>query len=68
MRALRARIGLRDMWKREPTAAEVDGYTQLNLGDQMTYGQISAAFQSGDEVRQRLLPSHSAVIDRSAIF
>jgi hypothetical protein len=68
MRALRARIKLRKIQKREPAAAEVEEYSRLHFKDQMTYGQVSAAFQSGDEVHRHLLLSHNAVIDGNAIF
>lgn len=49
MRALRARIELRNIKKREPAVAEVEEYLRLHFEDQMTFKQISAAFQSGDE-------------------
>ena len=55
MRALRARIELRSIQKREPAAAEVEEYSRLHFKDQMTFKQVSAAFQSGDEVHRHLL-------------
>jgi hypothetical protein len=68
MRALRARIELRNIQKREPAAAEVEEYLQLHFKDQMTFKQVSAAFKSGDEVHRPLLLSHNAVIDGSPIL
>lgn len=70
MRTLRARITLRNIQKREPAAAEVEEYSRLHFKDQMTFRQVSAAFQSGAEVRRHLLPvlSHNAIIDGSAIL
>jgi hypothetical protein len=68
MRALRARIEIRNIQKREPVAAEVEEYSRLHFEDQVTFRQLSAAFQSGDEVHQHLLLSHNAVIDGSAIL
>lgn len=68
MRALRARIQFRNIQKREPAAAEVEEYSRLHFEDQMTFKQVSAAFQSGDEVHRHLLLSHNTVIDGSAIL
>ena len=62
MRALRARIKLRNIQKREPAAAEVEEYSRLHFEDRMTFKQVSAAFQSGDEVHRPLLLSHNAVV------
>ncbi len=52
MRAIRARIQFRNKVKREPSAFEVQAYMQDNFTDQVTYKEVSAAFQSGQEVRQ----------------
>jgi hypothetical protein len=43
---------LRNIQKREPAVAEVEEYSRLHFEDQMTFRQVSAAFQSGDEVRR----------------
>ena len=67
MRALRARIQLRNIQKRGPAAAEVEEYSRLHFEDQMTCRQVSAAFQSGDEVRRRCC-FPNAVIDGSPIL
>ncbi|KAF8492748.1 hypothetical protein F5888DRAFT_870031 [Russula emetica] len=48
-RALRARIELRNIQKREPAAAEVEEYSKLHFKDHVTFKQVSAAFKSGDE-------------------
>jgi hypothetical protein len=68
MHTLRARIEFRNIKKREPAAAEVEEYSRLHFEDQMTFKQISAAFQSGDEVHRHLLFFHNAIIDGSAIL
>jgi hypothetical protein len=68
MRALRARIELRNIQKREPAAAEIKEYSRLHFKDRMTFRQVSAAFQSGDEVRRHLLLSHNAFIDGCSIL
>ncbi len=56
MRALRARIELRNKQKCEPTAAEVGEYLQLHFKDRMTFKQVSNAFRSGDEVCRLAVP------------
>jgi hypothetical protein len=52
MRALRARIDLRNKIEREPSASEVQAHMCHKFTDQITYKEVSAAFRSGKEVRQ----------------
>jgi hypothetical protein len=52
MRALRARIQLRNKRRREPSAMEVQAHFQ-RFNDQVTYKEVAAAFRSGEEVRLR---------------
>ena len=51
-RALRARIRLRDILKREPSVAEVRGRLQDGpVKETLQFRELSAAFRSGEEVR-----------------
>jgi hypothetical protein len=52
MRAIRARIELRDKIEREPSASEVQAYMHHQFTDQVSYKEVTAAFRSGKEVRQ----------------
>jgi hypothetical protein len=54
MRAIRARIDLRNKIGREPSACEVQTYMRHEFADKVTYREVSAAFRSGKEVRQTL--------------
>jgi hypothetical protein len=52
-RALHARIALRRQHGREPTAAEVEGWLTTYTGrlQGVAYAEITAAYNSGAEVR-----------------
>jgi hypothetical protein len=52
MRAVRARIDLRNKIEREPTFSEVQAYMRHEFTDKVTFKEVSAAFRSGKEVRQ----------------
>jgi hypothetical protein len=52
MRALRARIQLRNKHKREPSAIEVQAHLE-RFNEYVTYKEVAAAFRSGEEVRLR---------------
>jgi hypothetical protein len=56
-RAIRARIELRNKIGREPSASEVQAYMRHQFTDRVTYKEVSAAFRSGKEVRQKLVSS-----------
>jgi hypothetical protein len=52
IRALCARIQVRNKLRREPSAMEVQAHLQC-FDDQVTYKEVAAAFRSGEEVRLR---------------
>jgi hypothetical protein len=51
LHALRARIILRNKFKREPSSTEVDKYLTSDSNDDLPYKVGSAAFRAGEEVR-----------------
>jgi hypothetical protein len=53
LHALRARIILRNKFKREPSSTEVDKYLMSDSNDDLPYKVISAAFRAGKEVRPK---------------
>ena len=53
VRAIRARIELRNKIEREPSSSEVQAYLQHQFTNQVTYKEVSAAFRYGKEVRQK---------------
>jgi hypothetical protein len=53
-RAIRARIQLRNNIEREPSASEVQAYMRHQFTDRVTYKEVSAAYRSGKEVRQKI--------------
>jgi hypothetical protein len=52
MRALRARIDLRNKLEREPSASEVQAHMCHRFKDKVAYKEVSTAFRSGKEVRR----------------
>ena len=50
IRALKARIILRNRLKREPSRADVDKYLRGGSNVSLSYGVIAAAFRAGEEV------------------
>jgi hypothetical protein len=50
LRALKARIILRNSFKREPSPADVEEYLRRGSNDSLSYGVIAAAFRAGEEV------------------
>jgi len=64
MRAIRARIELRNKIEREPSASKVQAYMRHQFEDQVTYKEIATAFRSGKEVRQTFGLLHDLSLQR----
>ena len=54
-RALKARITLRNEFKREPYSTEVLKYLTSHPNDKVSYKVVGAAFRAGEEVRPKFV-------------
>jgi len=68
LHALKARIILRNKFKREPHSTEVHEYLMSDSDDDIGYKVVSAAFRAGEEVRPRFVCPCDRVVKRSDIL
>ena len=68
LRTLRARIILRNKFKREPQSTEVLEYLTSDSSDIISYKVVSAAFRAGEEVRPRFVSILDRVVKRGDIL
>jgi len=68
LRTLRARIILRNKFKREPQSAEVLEYLMSDSNDTLPYRVVSAAFRAGEEVRPKFVGIFDRVVKRGDIL
>ena len=59
LHALRARIILRNKFKREPSSTEVDKYLTSDSNRELPYKVVSATFRAGEEVCPKFVPLRS---------
>jgi len=67
-RTLRARIILRNKFKREPQDPEVLEYLLSDSNGTVTYTEVSAAFQAGEEVRPKFVGISARVVTQNDIL
>src|SRR5260221_591347 len=65
---LRARIILRNKFKREPQSTEVVEYLTNGSKDTLPYTTVSAAFRAGEEVRPKFLGISTRVVTQNDIL